>query len=281
MMGTIQVLPPGLGTTTTVTSSSIAINLNGSVTFTAAVVPTTAGGPAPSGTVQFSVDGAIAGSPVAISAGQAALTTTLTTSGNHLVTALYSGDVNYSGSVSSTLGIAVEDFTLTATSAAIPAPGQSGNSTITITGSTNFTDPINFTCSLPNSMSESACFVNPASITGSGQVTLTVNTTPPHALVQPHVDFPPFGKVRGMAFGFVTLLLAISMLAVPRRRWRMPAMLSLVVLAVLSFAVGCGGGGGKTDPGTPSGTYNVVVTGTSGTGTSQIQHTVVATFTVQ
>jgi hypothetical protein len=256
------------------------VNLNGSITLTAVVAPTATGGPALTGTVQFSEDGNIIGSPVSVSAGQAAITTTLTTSGNHTITALYSGDVNYSSSVSSALAIGVEDFTLNATSTTISAPGQSGTATISITDSTNFTLPINFTCSLPNQMTESACFVNPNTITGSGQVALTVNTTPEHALVHPHVGIPPLGTVSRIALGTVALLLAAFMLWIPRRRWRVPAMLGLIVLGILSFVAGCGSNG-KTDPGTPTGSYNVVVTGTSGSGSSQIQHTVVVPVTLQ
>ena len=280
MMATIQVLPPGLGTTTTLSASSTDVNLNGSITLTATVAATATGGPGLTGTVQFSEDGNLIGSPVSVSAGQAMLTTTLSASGNHTITALYSGDVNYSSSVSAALAIGVEDFTLNATSTTISAPGQSGNSTITVTASANFTEPINFACSMPNSMSESACFVNPNTITGSGQVTLTVNTTPPRALIPPHFGIPPLGGAAKVVCGLIALLFAALMLWTPRRTWRAPAMLGFVVLAILSFAAGCGGGG-KSDPGTPAGTYSVVVTATSGSGASQIQHTIVAPMTVQ
>jgi len=70
------------------------------------------------------------------------------------------------------------------------------------------------------------------------------------------------------------------MLWIPRRKWRLPALLGLVALAILSFVAGCGSSG-KTDPGTPAGNYNVVVTGTTGSGSSQIQHTVVVPVTLQ
>jgi FtsP/CotA-like multicopper oxidase with cupredoxin domain len=280
MMATVQVLPPGLGTTTILTASSTDVNLNGSLTLTAAVAPTALGGPALTGTVQFAEDGTNLGSPVTISNGQATLTTAMTTTGNHTITALYSGDANYSSSVSAALPIGVEDFTLSAASTTIPAPGQSGTSTIAVAGSANFTLPVSFTCSLPNAMTQAACFVNPNSITGSGQVTLTVNTTPAHALVAPRIGIPPFWFFARISLSLLTLLLAVLMLRIPWRRWRVPAILGLVVLAILSIAAGCGGNG-KTVPGTPAGTYNIVVTGTSGSGSSQIQHTVVVPVTLQ
>jgi len=46
----------------------------------------------------------------------------------------------------------------------------------------------------------------------------------------------------------------------------------LMCMACLFTVIGCSGGTGtNTDPGTPKGTYNVVVTGTAGSGTSQSQ----------
>ena len=47
-----------------------------------------------------------------------------------------------------------------------------------------------------------------------------------------------------------------------------------------NVAIGCSGSAG-TDPGTAKGTYTVVVTGTSGTGTSAIQTTVNVPITIQ
>jgi len=42
--------------------------------------------------------------------------------------------------------------------------------------------PIISGSTMPSSLAESACFVNPNSITGTGQLSLTVNITPPHPL---------------------------------------------------------------------------------------------------
>jgi hypothetical protein len=64
------------------------------------------------------------------------------------------------------------------------------------------------------------------------------------------------------------------------RRKKFPlAILLIVLLALALTSVGCGGGsgggGGQTDPGTPIGTYAVVVTGTSGSTTQTTNVTVV------
>ncbi len=283
MMGTIQVLPAGAGTSTTLSTSSTDVNVNSSITLTATVTPATAGGPTLTGTVQFAEDGADIGSPVTLlSSGQATLTTTVATGGSHAFTALYSGDASYNESVSSAVDVTAEDFSLSATVATIAQPGQSGTAAITVTGSANFTGAVNFTCALPNSLVEAACFVNPNTITGSGQVTLTVNTTPPHALVHPRLGIPPIRSAPGILLGSVTLLLLVLILGILNRQWRVPAVLSLGMLAIVLFATSCGGGSNSvSDPGTPTGTYNVVVTGTSGSGTTQIQHTAVVPLTVQ
>ena len=282
MMGTIQVLPAGATTSTTLNASATDVNVNSTVTLTATVTPASTGGPALTGTVQFAEDGTDIGSPVIVSGGQATLTTTLSSSGSHTFTALYSGDANYDESVSSAFDIGVEDFALSAAAATVGQPGQSGTAAISVTDSANFTAPVNFTCALPNSLVEAACFVNPNTITGSGQVSLTVNTTPPHALVHPGPRVPPFGPASRISIILAALLLCALLLAIAKRQWRVPTVVGLGMLAVLLFAASCGGGSGNaSDPGTPAGTYSVVVTGSSGSGSTQIQHTVLVPLTIQ
>jgi FtsP/CotA-like multicopper oxidase with cupredoxin domain len=222
MMGTIQVLPAGIGTTTAVTASSTDLNANANVTLTATVTPASAGGPVMLGTVQFADNGTNIGSAIPVSNSQAVLTTTLAADGNNSITATYSGDSTYTESVSNALAVTIEDFTFSATNMAIPAPGQAGTSTITVTGSANFVAPINFTCSLPHSLTEAACFVNPNSLTGSGQVTLTVNTTPAHSLSSSGVGIPPLGNNGRFVLGLVALSLALLTLWIPRQKWRVP-----------------------------------------------------------
>jgi FtsP/CotA-like multicopper oxidase with cupredoxin domain len=280
MMGTIQVLPSGLATTTTLSASSTDGNLNANVTVTAAVSAVSAGGPALTGTVQFVEDGNVIANAVPVSGGQATFTTAMSTAGGHTITALYSGDVNYNESVSDALAVGAEGFTLSAPGSTAVKGGTAGNAVITVTASPNFTSPIDFTCALPSSMTEAACFVNPSSISGSGQVTLTVNTTGPHALVGRRLEPIPPGMLWRVGLALGAVLLALFALRIPRTRWRISAVASLIVLAILSVAIGCGGGT-KLVPGTPAGTYNVVATATSGSGPAQIVQTVVVPITVQ
>ena len=64
-----------------------------SVTFTATVTSTS--GPTPTGTVQFYADGTPLGSAVALSSGQASMSTSALAIGTHQITAEYSGDTNF------------------------------------------------------------------------------------------------------------------------------------------------------------------------------------------
>jgi hypothetical protein len=79
-------------TTTTVTSSLNPATADDSVTFTATLAPLSA-----AGTVTFVIDGN-AGTSVAVNAGIATLTTSLTVAKAYTVAATYSGDPNFNGS---------------------------------------------------------------------------------------------------------------------------------------------------------------------------------------
>ncbi|MGI0045972.1 MAG: Ig-like domain-containing protein [Nitrosotalea sp.] len=81
-------------TTTTVSSSQNPSNFGQSVTFMATISPSTA-----TGTVTFTVDG-IAQSPVTLSGGQAAFSSSSLSVGSHTITAAYSGDTNDATSTS-------------------------------------------------------------------------------------------------------------------------------------------------------------------------------------
>ena len=69
--------------------------------------------------------------------------------------------------------------------------------------------------------------------------------------------------------------------AFPRRTARRgTAMLLAGFMAILFTVIGCGGTA-KIDPGTPKGTYTVVVTATAGSGSSQYQTSVNVPITIQ
>ena len=94
-----SVLVTKANTATSVTSSANPSVGGDSVTFTATVTPNSSTtSTTPSGTVQFVIDGANFGAPVAMSNGMAQISTSSLSAGNHSVTAQYSGDANFNGS---------------------------------------------------------------------------------------------------------------------------------------------------------------------------------------
>jgi hypothetical protein len=124
-------------------------------------------------------------------------------------------------------------------------------------------------------------------------ITVTVATTAasvslprfrPHPLVP-----PPLPLQRDLViFGVILAGLAWAV-----RGWRQSgrsgrrgalATLAAGLLLTLVMAA-CGGGGGSsgsgpTNPGTPAGTYNLTVTGTAGSGSTALSHSVALTLTV-
>ncbi len=165
------------------------------------------------------------------------------------------------------------DFSLgTSTNSASVVAGQSATYQLSVTPVNNWDLPISLGCSgLP---SEAACSFSPASVSTFVQspvpVTMTITTSAASLLP----GSPGSGKPAGpepiplsvwLAAGILLLLLLL--LARLRGR-RMVAPAALVLLVAL--CVSCGGGGGSggsppppSNPGTPSGTYSVTVTGSS------------------
>ena len=138
-------LPSTATTTQTVnkaaSSTALVSDINpsivgGNVTFNATVSPFA------TGTVQFTIDGASAGAPVSLVAGQASLSISTLTVGAHLVSATYSGDTAYLSSTSPTItqsvGPALRATSTVVTSSRTPAStyGQSITFTATVRPST-------------------------------------------------------------------------------------------------------------------------------------------------
>jgi FtsP/CotA-like multicopper oxidase with cupredoxin domain len=276
MMGEIQVLPAGAASATTVSAPVANLAPNGVETLTANVVDAATNAPTPTGLVQFEFNGANAGNPVALVNGVATLTTPITgAAGTGSLTAFYEGDATYAESVSAGVPITISAFGLTAvgTTAAV---GSAALATVTVNVADGYTTPIALSCTLPSGMTEAACFVDPSSVTGTTQVTLRVNSTPSHQVSMLRADAPGW-----FAAGGGVTLAGLIMLVLPRRRRRLRSLLVLLPMAALLFVMGCSGGAAKVDPGTAKGTYVVVVTGTSGTGSSQYATSVNVPITLQ
>ncbi len=122
------------GTTTTLISSANPTVFGQSVTFTATVTPTAPGGGAPAGAVQF-FDGATSLGFGDMAGGVGTITTSSLTVGSHPITALYSGDADFTSSTSAILTQVVNDAatTTTVTSSASPSAfGQAVTFTATV-----------------------------------------------------------------------------------------------------------------------------------------------------
>jgi FtsP/CotA-like multicopper oxidase with cupredoxin domain len=107
MMGVIQVLPPGIATTTSLSTSAATIQVASPLTITAVV--SGAGTTEPAGSVQFTIDGINAGAPVPLAQGRAVFTTTFDVAGEQSITATYSGDSAHDESVARGLRVKISD----------------------------------------------------------------------------------------------------------------------------------------------------------------------------
>ncbi len=279
-------------TTIILTPSATSVNLGTNVTFTASVTPATA-----SGTVDFFNNGSSLGSGT-LTSGAATYSTTTLPLGNNNVTASYGGDS--SNRVSATASAAVVDattsFTLTpAVTTLTVAQGQttspeqivvsSSKGFVVTSGSSSQTLlPVTYTCSgLP---SEANCQFSATSSSGSGSittsatsVTVTVSTTA--ATARLHTPFEHRQKVF-LALLFPGLLGILVTIGSRRRSLGAIRVLTLIGLLCLSalWMTSCGGGSSTpSNPGTPTGSYNVVVNATTG-GSSPVTGSVKFTLTV-
>jgi hypothetical protein len=268
---------------TTVTASNTSPTSGASVTLTA-TVNTLSMGLGPSGTAQFqnsgiAMSGLVSCTPVnASAASYASCTATFTTSftANASVTAVYSGDTNYLGSTSPAVPITIStgapDFSFpTATTIIIASPGQSGSETVSASAIHGFSGTVSVTCSLQATMTYSTCsFSVPSFSVPGGSTILTVNTTAPSLALR------LFNRPRWFIPSAGALFACILLLLIPGKKRRVKLAFGLLVFALLAAAfVACGGR--SPSGGTPTGSYTVTVTGTSGT----LSHALPVPVTVQ
>ncbi len=252
---------------------------------------TGANGVAPTGTVAVIIAGAFRTQSFPLVPGSNGTSTAVIqeldydfTQGQNFLTATYSGDKNYLPSTSmpiTSVTNPIADFTIqTQTPNLAVASGSTATATINLASINGFNGPVTLSCAAPSSFT---CSASVASVTLNGNSTavltlnaFTTSTTTP-AIAQ--------GNSRWTGAMGAPVLACLLFLFVPnRRRWRRIGM-ALIVTAVLSAGIGCGGKHSQPPPtpvttttNTPTGTYNVVVTGTSGSG---IVHNTTITVIVQ
>jgi hypothetical protein len=110
---------------------------------------------------------------------------------------------------------------------------------------------------------------------GTGRVSLAVNTTPSHALSS------SLGRPTGwFTAGSGASLAGLVFLFLPRRKLRSGALLAVAFIALVFTILGCGSAT-KLDPGTAKGSYSVVVTGTAGSGSTEYQASTNVSITIE
>lgn len=282
---------------TSLTTSSAACGASGDFTLNIQVASASGSG-VPTGSVQILLDSKpISGAVVTLNNGTASYTFTpgsSLTSGNHTLSAIYSGDSTFAGSqstltadfVSPSLG----DFKLTPCTAATTATtgAAAPGLTFTLTPVNGFTGTVSFTVSADQSLAATYS-IAPVTITGGSPVTasLVITASQPRSQTSGTLNAGNHSRARWYQIGSGATLACLFLLTVPKRRRWTPLVVLLLSVAALSVS-GCGGGSssnsgsnsgsgnGNTGTNAAPGTYTLNVTATSGT----LVHTSTVTFNV-
>lgn len=253
--------------TVSLAASADSVLLQNAVTLTATVSPT---GGAPTGTVTF-LDGTTALGTGSLINGVASMTTSTLTAGQHSITAVYSGDANFTTATTSALSESVLDFNLTlstsnggSTSQTIASGGTATYSmTVNPLNGTTFPAAVSFSASgLPVGATATFSPQTIAAGSGSTPVTLTVQLSSATASVKPENH-----SGRGLApIAFAMLLLPFSRRvrrsAKKLGRVGSVALLLFMALGAMASLTGCNVG--TTPTSTQPQNYNITVTATSG-----------------
>jgi subtilase family serine protease len=181
---------------------------------------------------------------------------------------------NTSTTVSLSVAATNQSFTIAPTSGAATysiAAGGTEAVNITVTGSgspTAFspaTLPLTYTCLQSSLPSETQCNFSPTSGQAVAQntLTLTITTTPPTS----ELRFP-LGRGKGIFYALLLPGVFGIVIAAGSRKRGVRLLGAIVVLGFSTMWLGsCGGSGGNSsqkNPGTPAGTYAIVVNATTG-----------------
>ncbi|MGH9684407.1 MAG: S8 family serine peptidase [Candidatus Acidiferrales bacterium] len=184
----------------------------------------------------------------------------------------------------STVQIAVSDFTTTvAQPTASVQPGQSATYTVTVGSQFGaFTNPVSLACSGEPSLT--SCSFSPPSVTpgvGSANSTLTISTTSPSSvfpiLPRGWPSLPLLCGWIGLLFSLFTGMILANKSGRKRAATIALATFLICLTSVVAACSSAGGGHVTTNPGTPSGSFTIAVTGSS----NQLQHSMNVTLTVQ
>ena len=248
------------------------------VTFTATI---TSSSGTPTGTVSFSDGTALLGTGT-LSQGRASYTTASFAAGSHSIAAAYSGDSNFTASISSAVVQLVQDFSLgtpssgttNAPSTTVP-PGGTATYTLSFGPSTGTVFPAPVTLSLSGLPPGATATLSPQTLpAGSSLSSVTLTIQVPQQTSELHRDL----RLAAPALALLLLPFAGRM----RRTGKTLQRLSFVLLLLIAGAgatVGLTGCGAKASGffGQAEKTYNVLITATSGS----LSHSTSVTLIVQ
>jgi hypothetical protein len=256
-------------TTLSLTASPTSLVSGQSTTLTATLSPFSLPGLSTNGeTITFKSGSQTLGTGT-LASGVATFPTSSLPVGTDSITASYGGDAILSASSAAAINVVVTATTIGLSSSSsslnIANPGGSASTTLTLSSQSGFNGAVNLACVVNFLGTGTArlpptCSLNSSSVQltngGSASRTLTVNTTGNTA----SNEIP---SLRHTGIAVVGLLL---LGLIPRRRRPAAWLFSLLMLAALGTIAGCGSG--STPPTSTSqttvGSYNVVVTATSG-----------------
>ncbi len=252
------------GTSLTLSASPLNGTVGDTVVLTALLESTT-GAAAPSGTVSFYANGELVDA-VPIASGSAQLSVTTLSAGDNVITASYSGDgahnVASSKSITVTMITPVLAPTIKLSSSSTQLSMQTGKSssmTLSVAANEAFNGSVNFACSgLP---AGSTCSFSPASVTlkasGTESVQLQIQAGP---LATARADTRSVGPGTGLGAIFAALLLGVGLRGGRMRRIFL-AMMVLAALGMTGMLSGCGDDGYSK----PTSSTTVITVTASGT----------------
>lgn len=257
---------------------------NSAVVLQAIVLPN--GAIDPTGTVQFFAGKTAVGIAVQVKNLIATLTTTQLPNGSDSITAVYSGDANFTGSTSgaATLVVGNPNFQISANPGNVTISGTGGGSAsllLTPGPGLGFVGAVTLSCTgLPTG---SNCSFQPAQpmLDGFTPLTVTLNISKPPA--QAAVRMALLNWSRGLPSVMGVILAGAFLLAWPRKK-RLSRLAAILILAVfLGAMAGCSGNPNASSGsgGTSTNSFIATVTASGGTGAQAVSHSVSLAVTVQ
>ncbi len=281
-------------------------------TFTAQVAATDpsaapSGGTKPTGSVSFVMGGQSIGAAFLDSEGRATYTVDALPLGTQNITAVYVGDNTFQAATSEPAAVnsdasGVPGFTLSASNSSLKVvAGAAVSTVITATPENGFNQAVSLSCSGVPYVSV-ACVFSPAQVTPGAPTAAAPNGTPALSTLTIQTIAPSGVMLREeprsggqLAYAAVPGILALAGLGLTRKRgssFSKAAQATRMIAWLLLLVAGGMGLGAcsqrysyfhkppQENPGTPVGTYTVVISGITGTGSSLSTASVQFTLTV-